>query len=1007
MAKERTPIVQVQITDEASAKWDHIRNQLRQRDESVRFPKTIASVKELEGTLEHLNKEIVAFVGLTGLGAFLGGGLVAGIAAATRAMAGFAQTSLNLSYTAKEIGLTVEQLHRLTDAGRVLGMSQSEAQGGVVRLTQALENLRTQGGKSAEFRRLAEGRGGKELANQLIAITRGPDGIYRAAEFLAQRTQRMDQRAQTSIKNIFGLPSVAWSEIFNLRGLHAVAEASTADMKDYMLQWVNLERTWYNTKVTLNQALMPALQSFLGATQKYLAGPGKELADQFAQWMRTLKPADIRNFVDSIGRGVTAFVNAIERLWPILKQIDKFVTENLGGWTTVLKGLASVAFITWLGSFASALGAIARLAPALALIGTIAALAPVAAQGAAGGGEDLGGGAIQLPEVAVTPQGAEDRADPRTRQPGAPTVPMPRPRPTERGEGDGDRLPVNARPTSGRVADLRQDREYLRDLQKIARKVTDQVGDLTDYLSGQGFTTSAAGAGGLAGVAGRLSQPMGALPGFPGGGGAPAAPGGGGAPAGGGGGGPRRRGGGGAPAAGGGGRRGGVPVGPGGDPNMPLPGGTGSSAIYQKLLTAYKNSGLVGTIPSDGARYGFKTGSAEEWARFGMIIAAAESDYRPQTAVSNRREQSFGIFQYNHPQVPGNNAFDVDASIRQFVTDSKKSMETHGGFTPGSVLNRRFSTIQSTPPPNRARQADAAIAAARQQPQPQQGAPPTVSPASQPPDKIAVPTTGGAWPAPVSGTTAGQVGDIRRPYPGSPGAHAHQGVDIPGKYGSPVIAQLSGTVERVYASGSAAGNTVVVRYANGYQVKFMHLAGFGKFRPGQTVAPGDVVGFLGGTGPGGREMYSKHLHYEVRDPQGRLVNPNTVLGIDPRHPRGVELTAGQKVGDTSTEPTKTTEVDPSIHKVLWTNMPDEKPAESFAARARRQRLERGVFTHKPEEADGGESFSLRARHRHGTNFALNIRIRGRPGVRVAHDSDGVLGGGATTVAREVVHNMEE
>jgi hypothetical protein len=161
-----------------------------------------------------------------------------------------------------------------------------------------------------------------------------------------------------------------------------------------------------------------------------------------------------------------------------------------------------------------------------------------------------------------------------------------------------------------------------------------------------------------------------------------------------------------------------LPPSRGGGPSAPLPGGTGSSALYNKLLAAYKNSSLVGTIPADGARFGFKTGSAEEWARFGMIIAAAESDYNPKTAVSNRQEQSFGVFQYNHPQVPGGNAFDVDASVKQFVTDSESSMKSHGGFRPGSILYRRFSTIQNTPPLSRARQADEAIRAAQQQPAP-------------------------------------------------------------------------------------------------------------------------------------------------------------------------------------------------------------------------------------------------------------------------------------------------
>jgi hypothetical protein len=141
----------------------------------------------------------------------------------------------------------------------------------------------------------------------------------------------------------------------------------------------------------------------------------------------------------------------------------------------------------------------------------------------------------------------------------------------------------------------------------------------------------------------------------------------------------------------GGGAPGGAPGGSaGGTAGAAAIGGRGAS-IYNKLKAAYEQSGLVGTIPAGGERFGFKTGSADEWARFGTAVANAESSFNPKTRNTSDPGGSFGIFQYAHGQVPGGNAFDVDASVAAFVRDSA------GGIGRGSILARRFSTIGSHP----------------------------------------------------------------------------------------------------------------------------------------------------------------------------------------------------------------------------------------------------------------------------------------------------------------------
>jgi len=142
------------------------------------------------------------------------------------------------------------------------------------------------------------------------------------------------------------------------------------------------------------------------------------------------------------------------------------------------------------------------------------------------------------------------------------------------------------------------------------------------------------------------------------------------------------------------------------------------------------------------------------------------------------------------------------------------------------------------------------------------------------------------------------------------------------------------------------------------------LSGFGNFKPGDRVNPGDVVGFVGKTGAGGRPLNSDpHLHYEVFDPQGRRVNPNAVSGI-PGRQRNVQMTSSRDRD----------RVPPKPSPIVWSN-----EAEIEALKEKRN-LE----------------ITERARER----INLRIRIRGGRGIKTAGDSGGIFKG-KTTVARDI------
>jgi hypothetical protein len=123
---------------------------------------------------------------------------------------------------------------------------------------------------------------------------------------------------------------------------------------------------------------------------------------------------------------------------------------------------------------------------------------------------------------------------------------------------------------------------------------------------------------------------------------------------------------------------------------------SGGGAIYDKLLAGFQASGIVGKVPKDGARFGIKTGSAEEYAKFGTSVANEESGFNPKVdGPASDPGGSHGVFQYAHGQVPGGNAYNIDASVSAFVRDTKNA--TDGGQIKGSVLARRFATIGNHP----------------------------------------------------------------------------------------------------------------------------------------------------------------------------------------------------------------------------------------------------------------------------------------------------------------------
>lgn len=79
---------------------------------------------------------------------------------------------------------------------------------------------------------------------------------------------------------------------------------------------------------------------------------------------------------------------------------------------------------------------------------------------------------------------------------------------------------------------------------------------------------------------------------------------------------------------------------------------------------------------------------------------------------------------------------------------------------------------------------------------------------------------------------------------------------------------VAGTVEFV---GGRYG-TISIRDAEGNSHQLLHTQSQSVVE-GQRIEAGAVIGTMGGRGPRGEDQYAQHVHYQLKDPQGRNLNP--------------------------------------------------------------------------------------------------------------------------------------
>lgn len=118
------------------------------------------------------------------------------------------------------------------------------------------------------------------------------------------------------------------------------------------------------------------------------------------------------------------------------------------------------------------------------------------------------------------------------------------------------------------------------------------------------------------------------------------------------------------------------------------------------------------------------------------------------------------------------------------------------------------------------------------------------------------------WPA--QGTISSNYGQRH--------GRLHEGIDIAGPVGTPILAAAAGTVTRAEWTSGGYGNLVEIQHADGSLTRYGHNSKI-LVSAGQVVVQGQEIAEMGSTG----RSSGPHCHFEIRLPQEGAVNPIAYL----------------------------------------------------------------------------------------------------------------------------------
>lgn len=123
--------------------------------------------------------------------------------------------------------------------------------------------------------------------------------------------------------------------------------------------------------------------------------------------------------------------------------------------------------------------------------------------------------------------------------------------------------------------------------------------------------------------------------------------------------------------------------------------------------------------------------------------------------------------------------------------------------------------------------------------------------------------------APVQGKITSPFGNRIHPITGV--SSFHNGIDISASSGTPILAPANGKIKSAWYS-EKGGNQLSITHDNGMTSGFAHLSTY-SVSTGDTVKKGQIIGKVGATG----KVTGPHLHYVLKDNQGKYIDPSKFI----------------------------------------------------------------------------------------------------------------------------------
>jgi murein DD-endopeptidase MepM/ murein hydrolase activator NlpD len=112
---------------------------------------------------------------------------------------------------------------------------------------------------------------------------------------------------------------------------------------------------------------------------------------------------------------------------------------------------------------------------------------------------------------------------------------------------------------------------------------------------------------------------------------------------------------------------------------------------------------------------------------------------------------------------------------------------------------------------------------------------------------------------PVEGA---KTADLHDSYAESRGSHKHEAIDIMAPRGTPVVAAVEGTIEKLFTSKPGGLTIYEFDRERNYCYYYAHLDRYAEdLKEGQIVHRNDRIGYVGSTGDASAE--APHLHFSI------------------------------------------------------------------------------------------------------------------------------------------------